>query len=101
MTELSSQCYAIGPDAVFSCPPWMRMQVIDPATNQPLPPGRPGYLVLYDLANLDSVLAIRTRDFATAIDQSCFHLLGRDPGALPRGCSRASDDFFQSTHDHR
>lgn len=97
MTELSSQCYAMGRSSLFQCPPWMRVQVIDPATNSPVAAGETGYLVLHDLANLDSVASIRTRDFAQAIDHSSFHLLGRDPAALPRGCSRASDAFFQSS----
>ena len=96
MTELSSQSYAPGKNSNFRCPPWLRVQVIDPATGHSLPSGEPGYLVLYDLANLDSVLAVRTQDFARMIDHSTFQLLGRDPVALPRGCSRASDSFFQS-----
>ena len=91
MTELSSQAYAIGPGTPHHCPPWMRVQAIDPATSIPVAPGIPGYLVFHDLANYHSVLAIRTQDFGRTIDSSSFHLDGRDPGAVPRGCSRGSD----------
>jgi len=90
MTELSSQAYAIGLRSPHHCPPWMRVHAIDPETNAPLPAGEPGYLVLRDLANAGSVLAVRTQDFGCALDPSTFILEGRDPGALPRGCSRAS-----------
>jgi hypothetical protein len=91
MTELSSQAYSTGPGSPHRCPPWLRAQTIDPATSRPLAPGIPGYLVFYDLANVHSVLAIRTQDFGRVIDSSSFYLDGRDPGAVPRGCSRGSE----------
>jgi hypothetical protein len=90
MTELSSQAYAIGPTAPHRCPPWLRFRIIDPETGNEQEQGENGYLCLYDLANLSSVLAIRTQDIAYAVSESEFVLLGRDPQALPRGCSRAS-----------
>jgi len=96
MTELSSQSYAVGLEGPHHSPPWMRVRVLDPETGEGLPPGRTGYLVFYDLANLGSVLAVRTQDFGVAIDEHTFTLRGRDPGALPRGCSRASDAFLQT-----
>ena len=40
---------------------------------------------------LGSVLAIETQDLAIRRERG-FELLGRDPGALPRGCSRAADE---------
>jgi hypothetical protein len=53
-----------------------------------------GYLEIIDLANLDSVAAIRTQDFATALGEREFILHGRDPGAIARGCSRGVDDVL-------
>ena len=49
---------------------------------------------LFDLANLGSVLAIQTQDLAVAREDGTFELLGRDPAALPRGCSRAADEML-------
>ena len=49
-----------------------------------------------DIANLNSVLAIRTQDLGTVMDEHHFHLLGREQNAAARGCSRASDAFFQA-----
>jgi hypothetical protein len=43
------------------------------------------------LANLWSVLAVQTQDLAVAIGDNGFLLLGRDPTAIARGCSRAID----------
>ena len=100
MTELSSQFYTTGLDQPHRGPSWTRVRVIDPLTNTDSKPGEPGHLVIYDLANLDSVMAIRTQDLAvqskTDLEQetSSFSLLGRDPSALPRGCSRSSDEIL-------
>ena len=90
MTELSSQAYSIGENTPHLCPPWLRFRIINPETGQEQPTGEEGYLCLYDLANLGSALAIRTQDIASAIDDDHFLLQGRDPHALPRGCSRTS-----------
>lgn len=92
MTELSSQAYASGSTGRHRFPHWCQFQIICPESESPLPAGETGYLQIYDLANLHSVAAIRTQDFATAHPDRSFTLLGRDPGALPRGCSRSSDD---------
>lgn len=91
MTELSSQAYATGLDGTHRFPPWCRILVLDPETEEPTPEGQAGYLVLHDLANLHSVAAIQTQDCALAHSDGSFTLLGRDPGALPRGCSRTID----------
>ena len=93
MTELSSQCYTRGIGKPHVPPPWMRALVVDPATGCEVPDGETGLLRLHDLANLGSVMAIQTRDFATRRG-SHFELLGRDPAALPRGCSRAADEML-------
>jgi hypothetical protein len=52
-------------------------------------------LRIIDLANLWSVLAVLTQDLAIAQPDGGFLLLGRDPEALPRGCSRAMDELMQ------
>ena len=89
MTELSSQFYTRGLEHPHRGPHWTRIRIINPATGTDAPPGQPGYLVIYDLANLHSVLAIQTQDIAIAHDSNTFTLLGRDPSAIPRGCSRS------------
>ena len=58
--------------------------------------GEIGLLRIIDLANLWSVLAVLTQDLAIAQPDGGFLLLGRDPDALPRGCSRAMDELMQS-----
>ena len=94
MTELSSQFYSRGIGRSHQAPPWVRFQVIDPETNQEASPGKIGLLRIVDLANLWSVLAVLTQDLAIAQSDGGFLLLGRDPGALPRGCSRAVDELM-------
>lgn len=89
MTELSSQFYTNGIGNPHIAPPWTYIKVINPETNLPVNPGELGYLVIYDLANIDSAMAIRTQDLAIFHDSQSFTLIGRDPSALPRGCSRS------------
>jgi hypothetical protein len=108
MTELSSQFYTRGLGHPHSGPSWTRIRVIDPLTNTDALAGEPGHLVIYDLANLHSVMAIRTQDIAirhtaplaegnqSLEGNQSFTLLGRDPSALPRGCSRAADHQLSS-----
>ena len=91
MTELSSQFYTHGVGAAHIAPAWTRTRVINPLTGEDSAPGEPGHLAIYDLANLYSVSALQTQDLAIAGENSSFTLLGRDPSALPRGCSRAAD----------
>jgi Acyl-protein synthetase, LuxE len=96
MTELSSQFYSHGVESCHRTPPWMRFQIIDPETNERALPGKIGLLRIVDLANLWSVQAVLTQDLAVAQPNGGFLLLGRDPAALPRGCSRAVDQMMQS-----
>jgi hypothetical protein len=93
MTELSSQFYARGPEGLHRGPPWARAVVVDPRTLDEVPDGGTGILLLYDAANVGSVAAIRTQDLAVRRGDA-FALLGRDPSAVPRGCSRAADQYF-------
>jgi hypothetical protein len=96
MTELSSQCYTRGLGLPHVAPPWMRAIVVNPATGREVADGETGVLRIYDLANLGSVFAIQTRDLAIRRGGD-FELLGRDPGALPRGCSRAADEMLSAS----
>jgi hypothetical protein len=85
MTELCSQLYARG-DEPHRPPPWVRTVVVDPATGDPVPHGRPGLLRHLDLANLGSVIAVQTEDVGRALGNG-IELLGRVAGAEARGCS--------------
>jgi hypothetical protein len=52
-------------------------------------------LEIIDLANLDSLSAIRTQDLAIATGERSFILIGRDSAAVARGCSRGVDDILK------
>jgi len=95
MTELSSQFYSRGLGQPHLAPPWLRFLVIDPKTNREASSGEIGLLRVFDLANFWSVLAVQTQDLAVAKGEEGFLLLGRDPAALPRGCSRAMDALIR------
>ncbi len=94
MTELSSQFYTRGLGDAHRGGPWVRALVIDPESGAEVAVGEMGILRLFDLANLNSVLALETQDLAIRRDDG-FELLGRDPAALPRGCSRLADELLQ------
>lgn len=96
MTELSSQCYSRGLNRVHEAPPWMRALVFDPETGEEVDEGEIGVLRLYDLANVGSVVSLETQDLAVRRADG-FELIGRDPAALPRGCSRAADEAIQAS----
>ncbi len=95
MTELSSQFYARGIGGVHESGPWIRALVIDPETGREVAIDGAGVLRIFDLANLGSVLAIETQDIAIRRARG-FELIGRDPGAIPRGCSRAADERMRA-----
>jgi hypothetical protein len=94
MTELSSQFYARGPQGLHYGPSWARAVVADPVTLEEVNNDETGILLIYDAANVGSVVGIRTRDLAVKRGEA-FELLGRDPSALPRGCSRAADEWLR------
>ena len=113
MTELSSQLYettlaaALGKwpvdearHGVYAAPPWVRVTAVDPLTLAPLLDGEIGIARLVDLANVDSAVAIQTADRVRVLPGSSgnhsIELLGRAPGAPPRGCSIAVDDMLGS-----
>jgi hypothetical protein len=77
----------------YTGPPWVRTVVVDPERLEPLPSGATGLLRHYDLANLDSVMAIQTDDLGVAREDG-FALLGRAAGAEARGCSLAVEELL-------
>lgn len=74
-------------------PPWVRTRVLDPTTLDACPAGEPGLLMHLDLANLGSVAAVLTADMGVAVEGG-FRVLGRAPGAEPRGCSLALEELL-------
>ena len=93
MTELCSQYY--DSDGIKRGPPWVRARVVNPQDLRPVARGETGILQHFDLANLDSVSAIQTEDLARETAGG-FILIGRAPGAVPRGCSIAMDMLLSS-----
>jgi hypothetical protein len=95
MTEIGSQFY----DSILRDPehvrrklgpPWARAVILDPETGEPSAPGEAGSIVIFDLANTGSVLAVQTADLGRSV-QDGFEIIGREPGAEERGCSIAAD----------
>jgi hypothetical protein len=94
MTELSSQAYTRGLNRPHAAPPWMRAIVVNPEKGMEAAVGVAGVLRMFDLANVGSVLAVQTADIAVR-RAGGFELLGRDPAAIPRGCSRRADELLR------
>jgi len=95
MTEMLSQFYDDGLESRVAGrlskrakigPPWVRTQIVDPVTLQPLPTGEAGLLRHFDLANWESVSSLQTLDIGRALGRG-FELRGRAAGAEARGCS--------------
>jgi hypothetical protein len=106
MTELTSQCYTRalhgGDPEVFYAPHWVRVRVLDPETLEEAPPGKPGLVAVFDLANVGSAAHLLTEDLGVAESgegsgggegASGFRLLGRAVGAELRGCSLAAEEL--------
>ncbi len=118
MCELSSQFYGHGASCYLQGPPWTRTRVTDPLTGRESPAGKPGLLRHFDLANVDSVLAIQAEDLGLVPSPNPlpkgrgqgsafslqgeggrspdegFILLGRDPSAEVKGCSLSAEAFL-------
>ncbi len=102
MTELSSQLWgnsiitgnAVTPELLWA-PSWVRVTARDPATLERLPDGQKGILRIDDLANFYSCAFIQTSDFGI-VHQDGVELCGRDPNAVPRGCSLAIEEMLGS-----
>jgi Acyl-protein synthetase, LuxE len=97
MTELSSQFYegtlhgvARG---VHVEPPWARVVPVDPETLAPVADGEVGIARIIDLANVESAVVVQTADRVRRV-LGGFELLGRAPGAPPRGCSIGIDELM-------
>jgi hypothetical protein len=99
MTELSSQLWEatlVDPGArhgVYVEPPWLRVVPVDGDSLAPVPPGEPGIARIEDLANVDSAFAVLAADRVRRVEGG-IELLGRAPGAPPRGCSIALDEML-------
>jgi hypothetical protein len=102
MTELSSQAYTDNlvrnvswEEGWFALPDWARVEVVDPLTLEPLPNDREqqGLIRWYDLANVDSVLAVQTSDLGIRRPDGRFRLLGRASDAELRGCSLTIEEI--------
>jgi Acyl-protein synthetase, LuxE len=122
MTELTSQCYtralAGGDPDLFFVPHWVRLRVLDPATLEEAPPGTPGLIAIFDLANLGSAAHLLTEDLGVAEGwgggggpsgeggggqeghavtgkdgTGGFRLLGRAASAELRGCSLVAEEL--------
>jgi len=98
MTELGSQFYDTtlrfpGKERRKLGPPWARVRLVDPATSEDVPDGEVGMIVVVDLANTGSVLALETADLGRRVGDG-FEVLGRAGGAEVRGCSIGADEMF-------
>ena len=82
MCELGSQFYGRGVSSYLEGPPWTRTLVME------------GHLRHFDLANVDSVLAIQTEDLGIMQGQG-FVFQGRDPEATVKGCSLSAEAFLR------
>jgi hypothetical protein len=91
MTELSSQLWSTG--STYVEPPWARVIPVDPETLVPVKDGEVGIARIEDLLNVDSAFAIVTADRVRRVEGG-FELLGRAPGASPRGCSIATEEML-------
>ncbi|MGD8361777.1 MAG: long-chain fatty acid--CoA ligase [Gemmatimonadota bacterium] len=81
-------------------PPWVRTRILHPLTLEPVPAGEVGILAHLDLANLGSISAVLTEDTGRLVPGG-FRLQGRSPGAEPRGCSLAMEDFLHGARGGR
>jgi hypothetical protein len=101
MTELSSQFYEAtiverrARSGVYVEPPWARVVPVDGETLEPVADGEVGLARIEDLANVDSAFAVLTQDRVRRVEGG-FELLGRAPGAPPRGCSIALDEMLSA-----
>lgn len=104
MTELSSQAYTdhmvrgvSWRDAHFAPPPWARVEVVDPVSLELIDePQARGLIRWYDLANVDSVIAVQTSDMGVKFADGTFLLEGRAKDAELRGCSLTVEEIANS-----
>jgi acyl-CoA synthetase (AMP-forming)/AMP-acid ligase II len=98
MTELTGHLYTGvlrgGHPDVFQVPPFMRVHLLDPESLQEVPPGEPGLVAIFDLANVGSALHVVSQDLGVAT-RGGFRLLGRAEGAELRGCSLTVEELSE------
>jgi hypothetical protein len=99
MSEMTSQFYSRGISGVKRGPPWARTRIIDPLTGTDATLGSRGLLAHYDLANFNSLMAIKTEDAGYALSESPgedgFVLVGRAENAELRGCSLTVEEIWE------
>jgi len=99
MTELSSQFYegtvesVSAEPGVYLEPPWARVVPVHPESLARVADGEDGIARIEDLMNVDSAFAVLTADRVRRRGAG-FELLGRWPGAPPRGCSIAVEEML-------
>lgn len=87
MTELLSQAYSTG-KGLFKSPSWMKILIRD--VNDPfsiLPIGQSGGINIIDLANINSISFIETKDLGRTDSNHNFEILGRFDDSDIRGCN--------------
>jgi hypothetical protein len=94
MCEMASQFYSQGVGGSLTGPHWCRSIVIDPITREEAEQGTMGLLRHFDLANLNSVVAIQTQDRAIADPSGGFRMCGRASDAELRGCSLTAEELW-------
>lgn len=100
MTELSSQLYEgtlpggrlSSERGVYLPPPWLSVTPVDPETLREVPAGEAGLARFVDLGNVDSAVCIVTQDLVRRRGAG-IEILGRRPGAPPRGCSLSVEEL--------
>jgi len=110
MCEMSSQFYGKGSSTHLEGPAWVRTLVINPSTGREAVEGEIGLLRHFDLANVDSVMAIQTEDIGMKPSPGLrpptpsggrgaggegFILIGRAPEADVKGCSISAEAFLR------
>lgn len=99
MAEMTSQFYdgVVGRKGprIYIPPPQVRSRFLHPETLQPVRKGEIGLLAHYDLANIDSAMAILTEDLGREVEGG-FVLLGRASGSAPKGCSITLDALLEA-----
>lgn len=87
MTELLSQAYS-KKNGLFETPPWMKIlirDVYDPKTI--VNTNKSGGINVIDLANLNSISFIETKDLGRTLPNNQFEILGRFDNSDIRGCN--------------
>jgi hypothetical protein len=96
MSEMSSQFYARGVSTTFEAPPWVRTLVVDPENGTEMKAGQIGVLRHFDLANVDSVMALQTEDSGVMTPVG-FQFMGRAVSATVKGCSIDLENYLRNS----